>query len=120
MRVRVGCEFDLESDGRVPLLMMVEPRPQPSIRIVSSSRELQPAVPIRGYRDDFGNQVWRMTMPGGRLIARYDAVVEMPRRPDPMPLDRSLAPVEDLPSETLVYLLPTRAIQSDLLVEKAW
>jgi transglutaminase-like putative cysteine protease len=120
MRVRVGCEFAFESEGRVPLLMLVEPHPLGPHTIVTASRELQPALPVLDYLDDFGNHCWRLVMPGGPLLVRYDAVVELSRRPEAMPLDRPLVPVEDLPHQTLAFLLPSRSIQSDLLLEAAW
>src|SRR3954454_5289591 len=97
MRIRVGCEFDLESEGQVPVLMVVEPRPGPTHRMVAATREVQPAVPVNDYRDAFGNHCWRLVMPGGRIVLRYDALVEVPGRPDPIPVDRPLVPVAQLP-----------------------
>jgi transglutaminase-like putative cysteine protease len=120
MHERVGCEFDLESDGPVPLLMLVEPHPLGPHRIVSVSRQLQPNMPVREYRDVFGNQCWRLMMPGGRLLVRYDALVELSEQPDRTPLDRPLVPVDELPDDTLACLLPTRTIQADLLLDTAW
>jgi transglutaminase-like putative cysteine protease len=59
-------------------------------------------------------------MPGGPLLLRYDAIVEISGQPDPSPVALPLVPVADLPDETLLYLLPSRSIQSDLLMDDAW
>jgi transglutaminase-like putative cysteine protease len=61
-----------------------------------------------------------LTTPGGPLALRYDAVVETEREPDPVHPAAPLVPVQDLPDDTLVYTLPSRYVQSDLLLEQAW
>ncbi len=120
MRIRVGCEFGLESEGAVPLLVLVEPHPSGPHTIVAASRQLDPITPVREYLDRFGNRCWRLVMPGGPLTLRYDAIVEVSGQPDPRPTALPLVPVAELPDETLVYLLPSRSIQSDLLMDPAW
>ena len=51
---------------------------------------------------------------------RYDAVVEVSGEADLVVPDAPLVPVEDLPDDTLVFTLPSRYIESDLLLDDAW
>jgi transglutaminase-like putative cysteine protease len=120
MRVRVGCEFIFETDGPVPTLMLVRARPDAEHRTVYESRWSQPELPIHEYLDGFENRCWRFTLPGGRTTLRYDAIVAISGEPDPVVPDAQLAPVQDLPDDALVFTLPSRYVQSDLLIDDAW
>ena len=120
MRVRVGCEFGWDTDGAVHNVMLVRPRPDIEAKIVYESRWLGPNVPVRDYIDAFGNVCWRFTLPGGPLTVRYDAVVEMPHEADPVVPDAKIHPVEELPDDVLVFTLPSRLVESDLMVQRAW
>ena len=120
MRVRVGCEFQFDSDFPVPMLMLARVRPDGGARVLYESRWLDPEVPLREYTDLFGNWCWRFTSPGGPLTVRYDAMAEMAREADPVVPDAPLVPVEDLPDDTLVFTLPSRYAPADLLMDDAW
>jgi transglutaminase-like putative cysteine protease len=120
MRVRVGCEFEYASDTPLPLFMLVQARPDGDHTTLYQSRWTEPQVPIREYIDPFGNQCWRLIAPAGRFRIRYDAVVAMSDEPDQVVLDAPLIGVETLPDATLMYLLPSRFIQSDVLVPISW
>lgn len=120
MRVRVGCEFDFETDSPVPMVMLVRAHPDEHHRIVYESRWLDPDVPVHEYTDSFDNSCWRVTAPGGPLRVRYDALVVIAGEPDSVVPDAPLVPVQDLPNDTLVFTLPSRYIQSDLLIPRAW
>jgi transglutaminase-like putative cysteine protease len=120
MRLRVGCELAFESPGPVPMLMLVRVRPDGPHWPLREATALEPAQPMREYLDGFGNRCWRFTAPPGPLQVRYDAVVELPRDADPVLLDAPLLPAQGLPDETLVYTLPSRQVESDLLLADAW
>jgi len=121
MRVRVGCEFDIESSGPVPMLMLVRARPDAEHTTVHESQWLEPkSLDLREYIDSFGNRCWRLTAPGGPLQVRYDAVVDVADEPDPVVPDAHLVQVDELPDDALVFTLPSRYVQSDLLLDSAW
>jgi transglutaminase-like putative cysteine protease len=120
LQLRVGCEFKYETDGPVPLLMLVRPRADGEHRIVYESRWIRPDVPLREYLDSFGNTCWRFTAPGGPVTIRYDAIVEVDGEPDVVHASARQVPVQDLPDEALVFTLPSRYVQSDLLLDAAW
>ncbi len=120
MRIRVGCEFNWECSGEVPTLMLARPRPDGDHRIVYESRWLDPDVPLHEYIDAFGNACWRFVAPDGTSLVRYDAVIDIDPEPDPVVPHADLVGVADLPDEALVFTLPSRFVESDLLLDDAW
>lgn len=120
MRIRVGCEFEYQSEAPVPMLMLIGAQPDADHEILYASRWTDPEIAIREYVDTFGNHCWRLTAPVGHLRIRYDALVAISGEPDPVVPDAPLVPVDELPDETLVFTLASRSIQSDLLSNAAW
>jgi len=108
------------------------PRPTPVILVVSIhdsraadiivSDELTtvPAIPVNNYTDSFGNRCKRIVAPAGRLVLRVDSVIRDPGFADEVPYGAGQAPVEELPEDTLVYLLGSRYCETELLSEAAW
>jgi transglutaminase-like putative cysteine protease len=120
MRIRVGCEFDYASDAPVAMLMLVRAQPDAEQHTLYESRWTEPRIPVREYVDGFANTCWRFTAPAGQFRIRYDALVDISAKPDQVAPDAALTPVDDLPDATLVYTLPSRFIESDMLVTTAW
>jgi transglutaminase-like putative cysteine protease len=120
MRVRIGCEFDYESLGPVPMLMLVRAQPDGEHQTIYESRWTEPEVPVHEYVDAFDNHCWRFVAPEGRFRIRYDALVDITGEPDPVVPDAPLIRVEDLPDSALVFTLASRYVQSDLLIQTAW
>jgi transglutaminase-like putative cysteine protease len=80
----------------------------------------EPAVPVTAYRDSFGNWCSRIVAPAGGIVLSADAVIRDAGLADPVaPLARQIA-VQDLPDETLLFLLGSRYCETDLLSETAW
>lgn len=118
--VNVGCDFVYELDYPAPMLLIVRPQDWPAQRLLSERRLVEPDVPIDEYVDGFGNRVWRLVAPAGRLRLHYDAFIEVPAAPDPLLPGLPKTPVEQLPAEVLAYTLPSRHCQSDLFIDDAW
>lgn len=119
--VRVGCEFQYEAAEGVELVVIVEPADDTGwARRRWSKRQLEPITPVREYVDSFGNRCWRLTAPGGPLLIRYDALYETPDQPDIGDVTAPQTPVPLLPDDALIYTLPSRYCQSDLLLDDAW
>jgi hypothetical protein len=79
-----------------------------------------PAIPTTTYLDAFGNTVRRLMAPSGDLTITSDAVIEDSGLPDPIELDAGESPLEQLPNETLVFLLGSRYCETDKLGDIAW
>jgi transglutaminase-like putative cysteine protease len=79
-----------------------------------------PAIPARTCLDTFGNTVRRFIAPAGDLTITSDAIIEDSGLPDPVELNANEVPVEQLPDETLVFLLGSRYCETDKLADIAW
>jgi len=81
---------------------------------------ITPSVPITAYRDGFGNWCSRIVAPAGKVRIATDAIVRDGGFSDPIVPTARQIPVEELPEETLVFLLASRFCDSDLLLDLAW
>ncbi len=88
--------------------------------IIPDNPTTDPFVPIRGYRDGFGNWCTRIVAPGGRIQITTDALIRDTGQPDGYFPDAQQHAVQDLPEETLVFLLGSRYCETDLLSQAAW
>jgi transglutaminase-like putative cysteine protease len=102
------------------MLMLVRARPDAEHQTVYESKWTEPRLDLHEYADAFGNPCWRMVLPTGESVVRYDALVEVSGEPDLVVPGALLTPVEDLPDDTLVFTLPSRYIESDLLLDDTW
>ena len=69
---------------------------------------LEPSLPVKAYRDGFGNWCHRLVAPQGRLKLSADAVVRDSGRADPVMPWIQQCPVQSLPEETLLFLRGSR------------
>jgi transglutaminase-like putative cysteine protease len=120
MRLRVGCEFSLESPSPTPSVWQVRARPDDDHRVVSETLDAPSSGPSGAYRDSYGNVCDRIVLPEGGISVCYDATVEVKDSTDDVAPEARQAPVEALPDDTLMFLLPSRFCLSDVLHDKAW
>lgn len=120
MRVRVGCSFSYDSQYPIPMLLALRPRQEYHHRIIEENWSINPLVSLHEYQDGFGNQIWRLKAPAGRLHIAYDAIAEVPSTPDPTLPNLPKTLVEEIPGEFLIYTLPSRHCPSDLFINDAW
>jgi hypothetical protein len=121
MKLRVGYELQYEFPQPTPVIMMLSihstlvgllERPDHMV--------IEPPVPISGYCDGFGNWCSRILAPAGAIRFSTDTVVNDSGLPDPVASGAVQVPVQDLPHETLVFLLASRYCDSDRLLDVAW
>lgn len=79
-----------------------------------------PETPITAYRDGFGNWCSRIVAPIGRIRLTSTGVVRDSATPDVLTIFAQQHALQDLPEETLVFLLGSRYCETDLLSEVAW
>jgi transglutaminase-like putative cysteine protease len=79
-----------------------------------------PEIATSTYLDTFGNTVRRFIAPAGDLTLSRDAIIEDSGVPDAIEEDAKEVPVEQLPNDTLVFLLGSRYCETDKLANIAW
>ena len=121
MKLRVGYEIVYEFPQPTPMLMVLGTHfTRASDVLVPDFLTTEPAVPITPYRDGFGNWCSRIVAPTGRMRLSGDGVVRDSGLPDPTHPLATQHLVEELPAETLVYLLGSRYCETDRLSDIAW
>ena len=121
MRLRIGYELDFDFPQPTPVLSVLNVHfSRVSDLEAPDITRLDPAVPLRSYRDGFGNWCGRFTAPAGRFRISADTVIRDPGLPDPVVPDARQHPVDELPDEALVFLLASRFCESDRMLDLAW
>jgi transglutaminase-like putative cysteine protease len=77
-------------------------------------------TPSEQYIDSFGNVCTRIMAPQGPLRLSNSTLIEDSGLPDPVEWNAVQLPVEELPSETLQFLLASRYCEVDRLSDLAW
>ena len=121
MQIRVGYEFIYEFPQPTPMILTVNVHySRASDVVVPDHLTTDPSVPLTAYRDGFGNWCSRIVAPAGRIRIKGNGVVRDTGLPDVIVPTAPQHSVEDLPEETLVFLLGSRYCETDLLSDVAW
>ncbi len=121
MQIRLGYELEYEFPQPTPMILTLNVHYSRASDLVRPDHMVtQPAVPIRGYRDGFGNWCTRLVAPAGTFRISTDATVRDTGLPDVLAPAAEQVAADWLPEETLVYLLGSRYCETDLLSETAW
>jgi len=121
MKLRVGYELVYECPQPTPMMLMLNTHYSRVDHVVEADLlQTDPPVPIRHYRDGFGNLCARILAPPGRITLSTTALLEVPAEPETRPAEGWQHAVEDLPDDSLVFLLGSRYCETDLLSNIAW
>lgn len=122
MHIRVGYEIAFESPQTTPMLLMLYLHPTRELTTLQPDQlQTIPSVPISEYFDMYGNRCGRIVAPAGRITFRNTAVVKDSGFPDLLAPHAQQSEVQDLPHETLTYLLASRYCEVDSeLKDIAW
>ena len=121
MRIRVGYELIYDFPQPTPMILVLGTHlTRASDVIVPDYLTTDPAVTISPYRDNYGNWCSRLVAPAGRMRLSGDGVVRDSGLPDVVAPSAPQHAVEDLPAETIVYLLGSRYCETDRLSDIAW
>lgn len=114
MLIRVGYEisFDYPEPTAVVVMLLLHPSRLASLR-KPERFHVQPSLPYTEYIDLYGNRCARVFVPSGRTAFHNDAVVEDSGLPDPQIWGAKQHDVQELPHDTLVYLLASRYCDTD-------
>ena len=127
MDIRYGYAIEFECIQRTPVITMLGVHQSrradlsvPDFLLASSLVDGSPVVPQGLYLDQFSNTCLRLIAPPGGLALSASGVITDTGEPDaPLPEVRATPP-EDLPEQTLVYLLGSRYCETDRLGNMAW
>ncbi|GAC1541107.1 MAG: transglutaminase family protein [Acidimicrobiales bacterium] len=120
LSLRVGCEFEWFAEVPTAAVVQVEPRRDLGYGLSREAWLTTPDVGSRTYLDSYGNLCRRLTLPCGPMRLVYDAAVEVSSASDDVEETAAEIAPGDLPDEVLVFTLPSRFCQSDLLADYAW
>jgi transglutaminase-like putative cysteine protease len=121
MQIRVGYELIYDCPQPTPMILTLHIHFTRVSDIIAPDHLItKPSIPITAYRDAFGNWCSRIVAPKGEIRLSADAVVNDTGEPDMVAASAQQHPVQDLPAETLVFLLGSRYCETDLLSEVAW
>ena len=117
LTVRASAAYELPAESFI--LLMVEPPLQGAAHRVVEERLLTTPTPFSQlWNDSYGNPQRRLIAPAGAFTFDFTATIEAEEN-TPVPPEALQHPPQDLPPEAMVYTLPSRYCQSDLLARMA-
>ncbi|GLR87890.1 transglutaminase-like domain-containing protein [Bradyrhizobium iriomotense] len=121
MDIKVGFEIAYAAPQPTPMVIMLNIHPSRQADIVGREMVVaEPDVPIRFYHDSFGNICGRLVAPAGGVTLKGSALVRDTGLPDEVMPSAQQLPIEQLPNELLLYLMPSRYCETDKLTDIAW
>jgi transglutaminase-like putative cysteine protease len=116
MLVRLGYDIRFEIPEPVTIIGMLHVHPSVAGNLLAPDEvQVTPAARLRTYIDGFGNRCTRFVADRGELRLSCSTLIEDSGKPDPQALHAPQHPVEELPDETLTYLLNSRYCEVDRL-----
>ena len=121
MKIRIGYDLMFDCPQPLPMIVVLNVHYSRASDLVHPDYLLTvPPVPVSSYRDSFGNWCSRLVAPAGGIRLTTDALILDSGLPDPVFPAARQHPVEELPAETLQFLLGSRYCETDRLSEIAW
>jgi len=119
--IRAGYDITYECPQPTPMLLSLSVHPSRMSDIVGPHQiSFDPPIGASEYRDSFGNLCHRIVAPAGRLRIFTEFPVRDPGTADAYVPEAVQHPVQELPDETLLYLLGSRYCETDRLSQLAW
>ena len=126
IRTEFDIQFNLPQPAAMMAMLHLHPSLEPFVRngnLMQIEHFLQPLdhgtrsiVYPSEYRDVFGNRCSRFLAPAGKIRLSGQATLEIEGLPDPIGAQAQQAPVDQLPSDVLQFLLPSRYCEVDRFV----
>ena len=121
MEIRVGYELIYDCPQPTPMMLVLNIHySRASDIIVPDHLTTIPSIPLSAYRDGFGNWCTRLVAPAGRLRIASTALVRDSGEPDIVATSAHQHSIQELPEETLVFLLGSRYCDTEKFSEVAW
>lgn len=127
MHIRYGYKIEIICAQPLPLVAMLDVHPtcraditDPDEMTVLSLEDGSALPAPTRYMDQFGNICRRIVAPAGGVRVEALGVIHDSGFPDPRPMGGAVTAPEDLPDDTLVFLLGSRYCETDRLSDWAW
>ena len=122
MRIRVGYELTYNCPQETPMILMLNIHySRASDIVIPDYLTSDPAVPVTGYRDGFGNWCNRIVAPAGRIQIRGSGLVTDYGQPDPVvPSAPQHAVAGSARRDVWCFCLGSRYCETDRLSDIAW
>ena len=121
MLIRLGYELQYWFAQATPMILNLNVHYSRTSDLVQPDTiALTPSVPVSMYRDTFGNWCTRTVAPSGIFTVTADAMIRDSGMVEPSSPYAFEHTVQSLPDETLVFLLPSRYCETELLAPTAW
>ena len=121
MQIRVGYELNYDLPQPTPMIVTLNVHySRVSDLVQPDYMRTTPAVLTTAYRDGFGNWCTRLVAPAGQFRVTGDAIVKDTGALDPVERPAVQHLVQQLPEETLVFLLGSRYCETDKMSQIAW
>jgi transglutaminase-like putative cysteine protease len=121
MQIQLGYELVYACPQPTPMILALNVHfSRVSDLLMPDHIVTRPPAPLTAYRDGFGNWCSRVVAPPGDFGISANAHINDCGLPDVVEPAAQQIPVEQLPGETLVFLLGSRYCETDRLSETAW
>src|SRR4051812_28631158 len=121
MRIRIGYNIAFEKSAQHAAILILNLHPSREKDLAQpNDMQFDPPIPVQTYKDHFDNICTRIVMPPGRLAVSAENIVHDNGEPDVAAPGAGQIPVQDLPPETLEFLLGSRYCETDRLSDAAW
>src|SRR3979490_139896 len=109
MIIKIGFDIQFELPAPTPMILMlyVHPSRQADLR-AEEKIIVEPDIPLNDFADLYGNRCARILAPAGDIRFSLEALIEDSGKPDEQNSGAIQHPVEDLPDDTLPFLLTSR------------
>lgn len=116
--LRATCQLHYYFSKPTPVIFLLRPQSGLAQEVIQERLQFTPHVPVTTYTDSYGNLCDRVVIPEGECHVDFsvdvntsDMIAVAPGAPR--------TPIEQLPSDTLVYLLPSRYCLPEYLFQEA-
>jgi len=121
MKIRIGYELVYDCPVNTSMILMLHAQPGAGQHMLIPDRlSTLPSLPLTNYRDGYGNVCTRVEVPAGTVCVTADGLFEDSGLPEPSFLNAPETAIGALPQEALMYLLPSRYCESDLIAAEAF
>jgi transglutaminase-like putative cysteine protease len=121
MKIRAGYDIAFTMPQPTPMILMLSVHPSRTNDLLTSPRiQTEPYLPLREYRDMFGNICTRVTAGPGQVRFSSTCDILDSGHPDEVRASAREHPIDELPDDALIYLLGRRYCDTQKPSDFAW